>query len=393
MNIAILVPTLTVGGAERAAAFIGSYYYDQGHQVYYFLLGNCGHPAFPVKGKIVRTHVFAFLSENSNAANIRELLLAAREMKKCKKKYHIDIAISFMEMCNFLNVCSKIREKVFVSVRTVLSERTECSGFLYDKRWIKMIYQRADKIIAVSRYVKRDLAENYKISNGKIVAIPNVSVRHEAVHGDEISWQYGEKAIICVGRLDPVKQQERIIRAFSLVHKKRPCARLILIGEGRQKNYLESVCAGMGLDESVIFAGVSTDVGFFFQHAKLFVLASRVEGFPNVIVEAMAHGVPIVTTDSPGGCGEIVGKKKESSEIQYCEYGVMTPHIEGKAPEQTGLVREEELLGMAMLRFLEDEELCVQYAAKAKKRAKDFSEEKIMALWNHSILGTMEDWP
>lgn len=385
MNIAILVPTLAMGGAERAASYIGSYYYGKGHEVYYFLFANCGYPAFSVNGKIVKTHIFLFFSENSYHANIRELLLSARALKKLKRQYHIDISISFMEACNFVNVCSKSRDKVFVSIRTVLSKRTECSGFLYDKRWIKMLYQRADKIVAVSRYVKRDLVENYEISDRKIVAIPNVSVRHKSMHEDGSVWKYGDKAIVCVGRLDPVKQQERIIRAFSLVYKKEPDARLILVGEGKQRGYLESICQKMEHKENVIFIGASADVGFFFQHAKVFALSSRVEGFPNVMVEAMAYGVPIVTTDSPGGCGEIVGKIKSSNEIQYCEYGIMTPHIEGKVPEQMRLAREEELLGEAMLKLLEDKELYNRYAAKAKERAGDFSEEKIMALWNKVI--------
>ena len=76
-----------------------------------------------------------------------------------------------MEACNYINVCSKGKEKVYVSVRTVLSERTECSGFLYDKQWIRRLYRCADKVIAVSNYVKNDLIERYKISDKKVVVI------------------------------------------------------------------------------------------------------------------------------------------------------------------------------------------------------------------------------
>ena len=87
MNIAILIPTLGMGGAERAAVQIGSYYHDRGDQVYYFLFANCGQIFFPTKGKIVKTHVFfPFLSENYSE-NIREMLFAAKAYKKLKQKY------------------------------------------------------------------------------------------------------------------------------------------------------------------------------------------------------------------------------------------------------------------------------------------------------------------
>ena len=87
MNIAILIPTLGMGGAERAAVQIGSYYHDRGDQIYYFLFANCGQIFFPTKGKIVKTHVFfPFLSENYSE-NIREMLFAAKAYKKLKQKY------------------------------------------------------------------------------------------------------------------------------------------------------------------------------------------------------------------------------------------------------------------------------------------------------------------
>ena len=382
MNIAILIPTLGMGGAERAAVSVGSYYHDRGDNVYYFLFANCGQAFFPVKGKIVRTHVFFPFSANSYFENIREMLFAAKTFKKLKMQYQIDVAISFMEGCNFINICSKRKEKVFVSVRTVLSERTECSGFIFDKRWIRGLYRHADRVIAVSEYVKNDLIEKYKLSDKKVVAIPNISVCHKSMDKHMIPWKHGGKAIVCVGRLDPVKQHERIIRAFSYVYEKQTEAKLIIVGDGKQRNYLTAVCQEMGLEKGVVFAGAATDVGYYLRHARAFVMASRVEGFPNAMVEAMAYGVPIVTTDSPGGCGEIVGKEKDSNQIQYCEYGILTPRIKGMPPRQKQLLREEELLGVGMLKLLESTELYQEYSEKAKKRAGDYSEEKIMALWD-----------
>lgn len=387
MNMAILIPTLSMGGAERVAAFLGNYYHDRGNKVYYFLFANCGRPFFSVKGEIVKTHTFFSVFAQNHSENIREMLFAAKKFSRLKKKYEIDVAVSFMEDCNFINICSKGKEKVFVSVRTVLSARPEYSGFLLDERWIRNLYKRADKIIAVSNYVKKDLSEQYRISARKIVAIPNISVRRESAQEKTFPWEYGDRAIVCVGRFDPVKQHERLIRAFSYTYEKLQDARLVLVGDGKQKSYLKLVCKKLGLENGVVFAGASGDVGYFLGHARAFAMSSRVEGFPNVMVEAMAYGVPVVTTDSPGGCGEIVGKKKDSDEIQYCEYGILTPRIEGEMSNQTEPGREEKLLGEALLRLLEDDDLYRKYSDKAKRRAKDFSEDKIMAIWDEVLFG------
>lgn len=384
MNIAILIPSLVTGGAERAAALLGDYYYDKGHNVYYFLIADGRRPFFKVKGKLVRTFVFFPYPGKGLSENVRELAITSKEFKKLKKEYSIDVAVSYMELCNFINVCSKGNEKVIISVRTYLSERREYTGILYNPKWIRAVYKRADKVVAVSNSVKDDLIGQYKIPEAKIASIPNISTRHKEDEGGG-RWQYGDKSIVCVGRLVAIKQYERAIRAFSYTYQRDSDARLILVGDGEEKNYLKDVSQKAGVDKAVIFADATKNVGYYFQHAKAFVMSSRAEGFPNVMVEAMAYGVPVITTDSYGGCGEIVGKIKSSDEIQYCAYGILTPHIEGKAPKQTELVREEVLLGAAMSRILEDDELQKKYSDLSKKRSRDFSEEKIMALWNKLI--------
>ena len=383
MNIAILVPSLGIGGAERVAAFLGNYYYEKGHHVFYFLLAGCGRAAFQAEGTIVKTHVFSPFSRGEKADIIRELAFAGRSYRKLKKRYRIDIAVSFMETCNYINICSKWKEKVVISVRTVLSERSECKGVLLNEKWIKTFYSKADQIVAVSKYVKNDLSKVYGIKEKKITVIPNVSVLYAPLRKD-MPWEYGPKTVVSVGRLDPIKQQERMIRAFSYVAARQPEARLLLVGGGNRINYLKSVCTKMRVDDRVVFIGESAEVGYYLSNAKVFAMSSRVDGFPNAMVEAMACGVPVVTTDSRGGCGEIVGKAGSNDELQYCKYGILTPHMEGKPPEEQ-LSREERMLGEGMLQLLENEELHKKYSARARKRARDYREEIIIARWERIV--------
>ena len=381
MNIAILIPSLVAGGAERAAATVGEYFLQQGHKVYYFLFSDNRKSFFRVEGKIVRTCIFfPFSSDWTMKENIRELYFSARTLKRLKKKYKIDISVSFMEAWNFLNVCSKYNDKVIVSVRTVISERTEYTGLLYDPKWIKKLYNKADAVVAVSDYARRDLIDNYGIKENKTVTVSNVSKQYSVSSKDE-TWDYGDKVVINIGRMDTVKQQERIIRAFSIVKEKVKNARLIIVGDGKQMNFLKEIAASFGLSDDVILPGTKSDVGYYLRHSRAFVLTSRVEGFPNVIVEAMAYGVPIITTDSPGGCGEIVGSHPQVNDIQLCKYGIATPYIKGNAARDETICEEEKMLAEAMVKVLTDESLYEKYSDMSKERAADYTEEKIMQKW------------
>ena len=380
-NIAIMINSLVAGGAERAAITLGEYLCRQGHSVFYFLFTDNRKPFFKVEGRIVKTYIFfPFSSDLSQKENIRELFFSAYSLYQLKRKYQIDISISFMEAWNFLNACSKCKDKLIFSVRTVISERTEYSGLLYDPVWIKRLYNRADSVVAVSEYVKEDLIRKYGIKRKITTAIPNVSRTYPLINNYR-EWTDGDKAIVTIGRMDIVKQQERIIRAFSEIIKMNKDARLIIVGDGKQMGYLRKVRHNLGLDDYVKLPGTESDIGFYLKNARGFVLASRVEGFPNVIAEAMAYGVPIITTDSPGGCGEIVGKETSSDELQFCKYGILTPYIKGNATIGEEISREEKILGEAMSRIIQDNDLYRKYADMSLKRANDYSEENIMCKW------------
>ena len=382
MNIAILIPSLVTGGAERAAITLGEYYHGKGHNVYYFLFMDNRKPFYKVNGKVVRTYLFfPFSDDLSIRDNERELFFSAFTLRQLKKQYKIDISVSFMEGWNFLNACARCHDKIILSVRTVLSERTEGRiSFIYKKEWIKKLYNKADAVVAVSSYVRDDLIKEYGLNKKKTIAIPNVS-RIYPLMDNKRKWGYGNKVIVTIGRMDVIKTQERIIRAFSCVNKDIKDARLIIIGDGKQMGFLKQVRNSLGLNDSVFLPGTESDIGFYLKNARAFILASQVEGFPNVIAEAMAYGVPIITTDSPGGCGEIVGKERSSNELQLCKYGMLTPYIKGNAIIGEEISREEKILGEAMSKIIQDNDLYRKYADMSLKRANDYSEENIMCKW------------
>lgn len=390
MNIAILIPTLTGGGAERVAQVIGNYYAERGNKVYYFIADTDIRQAYPVKGEVVQTGIKSCMSGTaSDILRMIKLFLSSLRIRKLKIKYRIEVAISFMEEFNYLNVLSKGREKVIVRICTILS-REDLKGFLYKRKIVRFFYSKADKVIVMSCYALNEMRCHYGISKKKLVKIPNPIMDFRESERNAVLWEFGTKAVLCVGRLEPVKQQERIIRAFSYVVQKENQARLVILGKGCQLGYLQRLCEKYKIEGKVIFEGFTNELPYFYHNARVFVMASKAEGFPNSMIEAMSYGVPIVTTDSLGACGEIVGKEKAAGkvdEISYCRYGILTPDIQSeKLKVNSELTEQEILLGKAMLEVLTNDKIYERYHMQSYKRADMFRTDKVMKKWEEIIL-------
>ena len=186
MNIAILIPTLSSGGAERVAQTIGNHYTENGENVYYFLADKKENIDYPVKGIIVNTKVkYAWGNSTGIADFLWHIWCDANQIRKLKKQYQIDIAISFLEACNYVNVLSKGREKVIARVCSILSKRQHEHMFLFNKKIVHFFYSKADEIIVLSKYGMRDMQEYYGIARKKMVLIPNgVATVKEVVEQD-----------------------------------------------------------------------------------------------------------------------------------------------------------------------------------------------------------------
>ncbi len=121
--------------------------------------------------------------------------------------------------------------------------------------------------------------------------------------------------IVTAGRLVPVKDHASLLAAFALLRAHRP-ARLVIFGEGPLEGELRAEARRLGIADAILFPGYVNDPAACYRKADLFILSSTSEGFGNVLIEAMAHGVPIVSTDAPHGPREILADGK---------YGFLVP--------------------------------------------------------------------
>lgn len=174
-------------------------------------------------------------------------------------------------------------------------------------------YRRADAVVALSSGVADDVAAQASIARDRIHVIYNPAVtpalRDQASQSVPCEWLNDPETpvVMGVGRLTRQKDFPTLIRAFARVKQARDAARLVILGEGEDRESLERLVRGLDLESAVRFEGFVPDPAAYTSKASVFVLSSAWEGFGNVLAEAMAVGTPVVSTDCPSGPAEILG--------------------------------------------------------------------------------------
>lgn len=230
----------------------------------------------------------------------------------------------------------------------------------------RFFYPKADAIVCVSKGIADDLAKIISVPqktsvifnpviDGRVYALAKESAGHLWFADTSIP------IIIAAGRLVKVKDYPTMLRAFKKVLENR-VARLVILGAGPELAALQALSAQLGISERVAFLGFVTNPFKYMAHANVFVLSSLQEGFGNVIIEAMACGLPVMATDCPTGPGEI---------ITDGENGILV-----RVGDEIGLAR-------GIMKILGDDSLAKKYAGAGKKRAEFFSVEKSVAQYQH----------
>ncbi len=258
-------------------------------------------------------------------------------------------------------VLSRTKSKLIVSEHTYPSVNlaNEMYGGI-TRLFMKRCYPEADRIIAVSESIKQDLVLNFHFPETKIEVVCNPvdieDIERLSKETVEHPWFYDKiPVIVSLGRLTKQKGYPYLLRAFSLVKRHLSC-RLVIIGDGEDKTKLLSLVRSLGVEREVELLGFQKNPFKYLARSSLFVLSSLYEGFPNVILEAMALGLPVISTDCPSGPAEIIEDKKN---------GLLVP------------VRDEQALSRAIMAVMTDERLRESLGREARQRAGAFALDKI----------------
>lgn len=312
-RIALYIPSMSGGGAEQMMLTLANALSEK-NLVVDLVLNKAEGP---------------YLKKVSDKVNIVNLdtsrvltgiLPLARYMRVEKP----EVILSAMNYVNVVTIFAKLLSGT--DTRIVLSERSNLSAALANSKWISRVllknlmswtYKKADKVVAISNGVADDLAQQIKLNRNQIVTIYNPVVSSDILRKANaplpLLHPWFEKnsppVIIAVGRLSGEKDFETLIRSFAKIRTQKEC-HLLILGEGELRTKLEMLVKELKLQDSVQLPGFSDNPYAWMSRANLFMLSSKYEGFGNVLVEAMACGTPVISTDCPSGPSEILEEGK-----------------------------------------------------------------------------------
>jgi len=285
------------------------------------------------------------------------------------KREQPDLAFGMMHYPSSLLVFAK---KIFrFSAKVIVSPRGPSKEYLryfeakmIRKLSLKLIFsffcKYADGIVVSSEGMKEECVKNFHAVSERVRVIPNsldfseIAIKAEEKADLEISA--GIPVISVSGRIEREKNLPYLLRAFCAVRKKKE-ARLLFIGDGKERNNLERISQELSIGSDVIFVGYQSNPYKFIKNSDIFVHTCLFEGFANSIIEAMACGVPVIAVDCPYGPRSIITHGKN---------GLLVP------------MDDEETLADAILKLLNDRGLRNALVAEGYQRAADFSVGKMV---------------
>ncbi len=347
-HIALLLPSLAGGGVARSFLQLANGLSSRGYRVEIVLCRAAGPYLSKVNPDI---RIVELTPESMTRARLRALMLAPETWRELLPPILLapsappvlpyiaslasyfdssrpDVVLSGKTHTNLLSIWAKCMASR--PPRVVISERTNLSTELatsrkwrwrYVAKLIGKLYPRADAISSVSNGVSDDLAEKAGLPRDSIHTIYNPVARPEIYQSASVRpdhpWfvEGAPPVVLAVGRLTEQKQFPVLLDAFARVQNRRE-VRLLILGEGKDRQKLTARVRELGLDRSVSLPGFSDNPYAYMAHASVFVLSSAWEGLPGVLIEALVCGCPVVSTDCPSGPREI---------LEAGKYGELVP--------------------------------------------------------------------
>jgi glycosyltransferase involved in cell wall biosynthesis len=363
MKYTVFIPSLQAGsGAERAAVVLAEGLADSTSEVDLLVLDSVVDHPFSIDDDVNLISLDASRTATSLPFLIRYL-----------RSYNPDVLFSHMDHANIISILSSLISQADTNVISTVQNYTSSnaktrSRIIYNTTIIlaKMLYPYSNKVVAVSRSVKKDLIDNIGIADQKVEVIHNPvftkGITEKAKKDVDHAWFSKESnvpVITAIGRLNTQKDFPTLIKAFKILRDSREC-RLLILGEGEERDSLEELIKENGLCSDISLPGYVENPYAYLSQSSLFVLSSRWEGLPTVIIEALAVGTPVVSTDCPGGASEILGDGA---------YGELVP------------VGDAHSLASAFESALKDS----HNRERLVSRAKDFSSEKSVTMYKNLI--------
>ena len=312
---------------------------------------------------------------NGPKPSLKNLIDFLKLIKKEKPTY----VVSFLTRANFFNV---LGSRIF-GYKSIISERSNTDGrlnkrFYYIKKTVtKLVYAKADKIIAVSKGVENCLIDNYLINPKNVVSLHNpvnISMIEKIAQDSDV--RITKPYIAVMGRLVTSKCFDVLIDAYALADIKED---LRILGEGPELERLKCKVINLKLENKIYFMGFQKNPYAYIKNAAFFILPSSLEGFPNALVEAMALKKAVISTNCTDGPSEILKLNQLIPAEEYVEtqYGIMIN------------VKDKIGLSKAIRNLSLNENLKKKLAEKSYLRVQDYSPDKFRDKFVEIIVNTL----
>ena len=360
-HLAVFIPKLAGGGAEKIIIQIANSLAERGISIDFLVCSGDG----VLTNKLAKNINLIELGTSRTIYSLVPLL-------KYLRTYKPETFLSFLNHTNLVSILARFLSGI--STQLIISERNTPSVSLVKSNTsktkngfilvlIKILYRFSDQIIVNSVGIKMDLIELCPILKERIQIIYNpidlkqvkLKVEEKNIH----PWLNfsDEPVILSAGRLVQQKDFSTLIKAFKIARSKKRM-KLLILGEGLEKSNLLKLIESLNLNSQIELTGYVENPYSFFSLASLFVLSSIWEGFPNVLIEALACGIPIVSTDCKSGPREVLDNGK---------YGKLIP------------TKNEFLLADAILKSLSENHDTELLQNRAKIYSKDVIIEKYIS--------------
>ena len=366
-KIAFLVNSLGKGGAERVAVNLAEHFWKSGYDV--LLVTSRRHPeeyevTFPAKRRLLEEEI-----AGAPLGRAGKIPARVSGLQRIWKQERPDLVVALIGKMNLYAMLSARGLKIPV----VLSVRSDPARE-YPSRLQKLLAERLFRRAAGVVFQTEDAMNFFseKVQRHSTV-LPNaldksfVRARYEGLRDEEI---------VMVGRMDANKNNHILLRAFANIHEDYPAMRVVIYGGGLEGSdtepMLRQLSESLDIKEKVLFRGRQTDIREKIERARIFVLASDYEGMPNALLEAMATGLAVISTDCP--CG---GPR---SVIEDGKNGFLIPPGDEKA------------LTVALRRILDNPDLEERLGREAAKLGEQLGPERVCGRWQEEIENRVREY-
>lgn len=359
-KVTFVISSVHGGGACRVMVTMANYWSDRGWHIQFKSLDSSAEPFYRISAGVDFQSLGMMAKSKGVLDGFIRNLRRMRDLRSVIREDKPDCVISFLTSTNILILFATR----FLGVPVIVSERNnphEFRGRLVWRLLRRIAYCWADRIVVQAERCRRLL-------RGRVAVIPNPVVAQR--QGTSAGARERKKYVLAAGRLHRQKGFDILLRAFARLKEDLADWQIVVLGEGDERNELERLRDGLGLRERVEFVGHVKDVSEWMSKSSLFVLSSRYEGFPNVLCEAMANGLPVIAFDCLTGPREIIRDGVD---------GILVP------PE------DEEALTNAMDQLLSSPAKRLALAQKAPDVIKRFEIEHVMKMWANLIRAVIQE--